>query len=294
VLKGAAEMREGPSDKYRVIDSLAAGVSVAPVGRNDTGEWLRVQSNREGWVMAAAIQCNVQVLAFATIAPNLIPPEPTSTPTATPPPTATPVPTAPPAPTSAAVGGPWGGPWTTTFGIMNLTQSGDSVAGTYSYSGKSGTINGLVTSNHLKGTWTEGANSGSIDWWITSSGNKWRGNYNAAAQWCGHRSGDTDPTPCGVGTFDGTWTVQCGAGCSVPMSIVQDGNKWTATYPSGVMNGTIDGVLATGHYLYQNTTPGTIALKLLNANQFTGNYDTVNEWCGYRGGAGVPSPCLGP
>jgi hypothetical protein len=293
VLQSAAEMREGPSDKYRVIDSLAAGTSVAPVGRNATGEWLRVQVNREGWVIASAIQCNVQALAFATIAPNSIPPEPTSTPTATPPPTSTPAPTNTPVPTSPAVGGPWGGPWETSFGIMNLTQSGNSVAGTYNYSGKSGTINGLVTGNHLKGTWTEGANSGSIDWWLGSSGKKWRGNYNAVAQWCGHRSGDTDPTPCGVGTFEGVWTV-CAPSCVVTMTIVQDGNQWTATYDNGTMEGTIDGVLAKGNYLYQNTTPGTIALKLLNANQFTGNYDTVHDWCGYRNGAGMPSPCLGP
>ena len=286
-IQSATDMREGPAKEYRVIDSLAAGIAVLPVGRNATGEWLRVQANREGWVNATAIQCTVAMLQFATLSPAEIPPVPTATPTATPQPTETPVPTSP------AVGGPWGGQWETTFGIMNLTQSGNSVAGTYAYSGKTGTINGLVTGNHLKGTWTEGVNNGSIDWWLGSSGKKWRGNYNAVTPWCGHRSGETDPTPCGVGTFDGVWTV-CAPGCVVNMTISQDGNKWTATYNDGTMEGTIDGPLATGKYLYQNTTPGTIALKLLNMNQFTGNYDTVNAWCGYRGSASAPSPCLGP
>jgi hypothetical protein len=78
------------------------------------------------------------------------------------------------------------------------------------------------------------------------------------------------------------------------MQIVQDGNKWTATYDNGTMEGTIEQTIATGTYLYQNSFPGTIGLRLLNANQFTGNYDTVNDWCGYRGGASKPAPCLGP
>jgi hypothetical protein len=290
-VQSATDMREGPAMEYRQIDSLAAGTAVLPVGRNATGEWLRVQANREGWVNATAIQCTVAMLQFATISPNEIPPAPTSTPTATPPPTDTPVPTPPPA---VDAGGPWGGLWETTFGPLNVTQSGNNLVGTYTNRSVPGTVTAVVTGNHARGTWAEGARSGTIDWWLTSSGKKWRGNFDAVSVWCGHRTGESDPDPCGVGTFEGVWTV-CAPDCVVTMKIVQDGNKWTATYDNGTMEGTIENTIATGTYLYAPTSfPGTVGLRLLNANQFTGNYDTVNDWCGYRAGASKPSPCLGP
>jgi hypothetical protein len=97
-LTAAAKMYEGPKEIYRVIDSLPAGTQVLPIGRNGTGEWLRVQANKEGWVNAAAIKCKLPVLDFATISPAEIPQEPTSTATATLVPTDTPTPTKPPLP----------------------------------------------------------------------------------------------------------------------------------------------------------------------------------------------------
>lgn len=100
VLQSAAEMHEGPSDKYGVIDALVAGTSVVPVGRNATGVWLRVQANREGWVLANEIGCSgLNILDIAIVNPADIPPEPTDTPTPMPSPTSTPVPTAVPEPT---------------------------------------------------------------------------------------------------------------------------------------------------------------------------------------------------
>lgn len=101
VMTLSAEMREGPSLKYRVIDTLSAGVSVSPVGRNGTGEWLRVRANKEGWIQAGSVNCaNVQILDVPTVSPADVPPEPTDTPTITPTPTNTPVPTDTPAPTA--------------------------------------------------------------------------------------------------------------------------------------------------------------------------------------------------
>ena len=44
-LTAAANMHEGPKEIYRAIDSLPAGTQVLPIGRNGTGEWLRVQAN---------------------------------------------------------------------------------------------------------------------------------------------------------------------------------------------------------------------------------------------------------
>ena len=122
-LTTAADMREGPSAKYNVIDSLPAGMLVSPVGRNGTGEWLRVQANKEGWVNAAAIKCNLTILDFATISPAEIPLEPTSSPT----PTATPT-NPPPSPPSlseidkkyAALGG--------AAGILGKPSGPESIA----------------------------------------------------------------------------------------------------------------------------------------------------------------------
>ncbi len=91
VLVSSADMREGPSDKYRVIDTLAAGTNVSPVSRNGTGEWLRVQANKEGWIPAGSVNCaNVKVLEIPTVSPADVPPQPTDTPTITPTPTQTP------------------------------------------------------------------------------------------------------------------------------------------------------------------------------------------------------------
>jgi hypothetical protein len=94
VMISSADMREGPSEKYRVIDTLPAGGTVSPVGRNGTGEWLRVQANREGWIPAGSVNCaNVKVLDIPTVSPADVPPQPTDTPTITPTPTHTPQPT---------------------------------------------------------------------------------------------------------------------------------------------------------------------------------------------------------
>jgi uncharacterized protein with LGFP repeats len=101
-LTAAADMYEGPSNKYKVIDSLSAGLEVQPVGRNTTGEWLRVQASKEGWVNAASIKCKLAMLDFPTVSPADIPAEPTSTPTATLKPTNTPTPTKTRTPTPTA------------------------------------------------------------------------------------------------------------------------------------------------------------------------------------------------
>ncbi len=99
VMISGAEMREGPSDKYRVIDNLSAGMTVSPVSRNGTGEWLRVRANKEGWIPVSAVNCaNVKILDVPTVSPADVPPEPTNTPTITPTPTNTPVPTETPKP----------------------------------------------------------------------------------------------------------------------------------------------------------------------------------------------------
>jgi hypothetical protein len=100
---------EGPSRKYRVIDSLASGIAITPIGRNSTGEWLRIQTQKEGWAPVDAIQCAaLPPLQWPTINPGLIPLEPTDTPTPTftPTPTHTPTPTPTPTPAPTPTYGP--------------------------------------------------------------------------------------------------------------------------------------------------------------------------------------------
>ncbi len=210
------------------------------------------------------------------------------TPTPTPSPTATPTLTG---------GGVWGGAWETTYGTMNLVQSGSSVTGFY---GTSATINGTVAGNRLSGTWTEGGSSGSFDFWIGNDGKRWHGNWNKTQAWCGHRAGETDFTPCGIATWYGTWTTSCEG--SVPcgdMVLTQGGGFIEGTYAgtSGKINGTVNGTVMEGTWTRNPGSPsqtsGTFKFFMLpDGTQFQGNYNTTFYWCGHRGGASDPSPCL--
>ncbi len=212
-----------------------------------------------------------------------------------------PLPASPtPTPTASATpgGGPWAGHWETDCGIdacagMDLVQTGSTVVGTYA--GGSGTINGTVNGNHLHGTWTR-VGSGSIDWWLNGSQTKWRGNYGGTVGWCAHRTGDTNPAPCGVGTFDGDWTATC-AGCNGAMHIDQNGQNFTGTYHGGdrTVDGTIDGNVVTGQW-HNGGLSGPMTWNLVNYNKLQGNYGGSNQWCGVRDGSGasVPVPCLWP
>ncbi|HTP08956.1 MAG TPA: NBR1-Ig-like domain-containing protein [Anaerolineae bacterium] len=203
--------------------------------------------------------------------------------------------TATPLPTATSVPSPWGGQWITncgaaSCGTMNLFQSGSAVTGTYA---SGGTINGTVNGNRLTGTWSRNGTSGSFDWWIGGTNNKWRGNYNSVNGWCGYRSGETEPAPCGVGTFAGAWNV-VGDAFTGAMSIYQDGRQFTGTYmSSGTVTGTIDGNTAAGMWT-NGSSSGSFTWYLLNALQFNGNYDTTHKWCGYRNGGSQPSECLKP
>jgi hypothetical protein len=203
--------------------------------------------------------------------------------------------TATPLPTATAVPSPWNGQWITncgaaSCGTMNLFQSGNVVTGTYADNGQ---INGAVNGNRLTGTWTRGGTSGSFDWWIGGTNNKWRGNYNSVNGWCGYRSGETEPVPCGVGTFAGDWNV-VGDAFTGPMNIYQDGRQFTGTYMgTGTVNGTIDGSKATGTWSNGGSS-GPFTWYLLNALQFNGNYDGSKKWCGFRSGGTQPVECFKP
>jgi Ig-like domain from next to BRCA1 gene len=203
--------------------------------------------------------------------------------------------TATPQPTVTSALSPWNGQWITNCGAagcgtMNLFQSGSVVTGTYA---NNGMINGTANGTRLSGTWSRNGTSGSFDWWIGGSNSKWRGNYNSVNGWCGYRSGETEPDPCGVGTFAGDWNV-VGDAFTGPMNIYQDGRQFTGTYMgSGTVNGSIDGNTATGTWANGGLS-GSFTWYLLNALQFNGNYDGSKKWCGYRSGGSQPAECFKP
>jgi Ig-like domain from next to BRCA1 gene len=199
--------------------------------------------------------------------------------------------------TATTSGGPWNGTWETDCGIglcgeMNLVQTGSTVVGTYS--GGDGTINGTVSDNHLSGTWSRGGDSGTLDFWLGSGGNRWRGNWDKVNDWCGNRSGLSEPSPCGVASWYGTWTTQCSGSTCGDMTLTQTGATITGTYAGGEgsVTGSVDGTELTGTWM-RNGTSGTLKFFMISGGvQFQGNYDGSFDWCGYRSGSSAPGTCF--
>lgn len=193
----------------------------------------------------------------------------------------------------------WSGEWVSNCGAFNcgtviLVQNGTAINGTFA---GGGVIFGTLINNRLTGTWSRGGSSGTIDWWMGGSGKKWRGNYSAVNGWCGYRAGETEPTPCGVGTFSGDWN-SVGQDFAAPLSIYQDGSTLVGTLklPSGDVriDGSIAGTTASGVWNQPGGTSNTFTWYLLNAGQFNGNYDGSKKWCGYRNGNTQPADCFKP
>ncbi|MBW8011634.1 MAG: hypothetical protein FVQ83_10410 [Chloroflexi bacterium] len=109
----------------------------------------------------------------------------------------------------------------------------------------------------------------------------------------------TEP-PC---DWNGTWTIWIDGGPNgEAMTTTQTGNTIFATFDDGGMiyavNGTVsdDGCTATGTAGDQGFPPIWTFTWMMqaNLNQFYGNHDVTDYWCGARNGASQPSPCLGP
>jgi pSer/pThr/pTyr-binding forkhead associated (FHA) protein/uncharacterized protein YraI len=108
-------MYEGPAGGYAIVVQLDNGTRVDPLGRNSTGDWLKVRAaGREGWVATNFITCTgvadlavyptVNPAQIPTLAPTatLTPVPPTATGTSVPS-TATPTNTPSPTPTATPV-----------------------------------------------------------------------------------------------------------------------------------------------------------------------------------------------
>jgi hypothetical protein len=96
-----------------------------------------------------------------------------------------------------ASGGIWGGTWSTTYGMMTLTQTGNQVSGNYEHS--NGHIIGTVSGNVLTGTWSEAPsyaapdNAGDVQLTISPNGKTFTGGwrYGSSGSWSMNWNGTT-------------------------------------------------------------------------------------------------------
>ena len=198
-----------------------------------------------------------------------------------------------------AAAGNFGGHWDHNFGWMDLTQSGTQVTGTYhnSFDGGNGTVAGIVTGNTLNGTYQK-ASSAPIQFVLGNNGTTFTGNWGGTNQWCGARTGTSFPSNC---AYDGNWSTRYDAapGTQCSMNLSQVGTHVTGTYCNGTIAGDItysgSSIVLTGMWNFTaapSSGPFVFYLPVYTYKQFQGNYNTSLDWCGRRGGASEPSPCL--
>ncbi len=257
--------------------------------------------NFQSTVNAIAIATLITKTPTTTFTPSATPTHtptgtlvPTHTPTLTPTPTGTNVPTNTPTITLTPTPfGPWSGSWSTncellSCGDMHLDQNGNVVQG--SFANNNGVIFANVTGNHMNGSWTLGGTSGSIDFWLSDDGQTWSGNWNGTFNWCGSNNG-TLPSTCGLANWYGSWTDCYGSTCNA-MTLIQNGKDITGIYAdgAGTVTGSVNGTTMSGTWNHGGT--GNFTFYLLNGGQqFNGNWNNSNDWCGYRAGSSKPSPC---
>ena len=190
------------------------------------------------------------------------------------------------------------GHWDHDFGYMDLTQSGASVTGTFHNSAETGdgTIAGTVAGNTLTGTWQRSV-SGTLQFTMGSGGNTFTGNWNGSYQWCGAKTGISFPSGC---AFDGSWNSKYdpGTGTQCAITLSQVGSSVTGTYCNGTISGgaiTYAGgyvkLTGTWHFSNVNSGPFIFYLPTYTSQQFQGNYNSTLDWCGWRDGSSMPSPC---
>jgi hypothetical protein len=224
-------------------------------------------------------------------------------PTATPPPTTEAAPVTPtftptPSATPPTAVGIWDGVWASTCAYLECSavtlrqaEDSDTVTGSFEALDGSGTLVGIVEENRLTGTWSLNGSNGTFDFWIDPAGSVWQGNWDKTADWCGVRdTAVTDfPTPCGIARWYGEWATTYDT-----LTITQDGVNVEGVYANGdgTVSGTVDGIRISGNW-FRSANSGTVAFFMQgNGDQFNGNWDAENAWCGQRNGAPAPTTCL--
>jgi len=99
---------------------------------------------------------------------------------------------------SAQTGG-WAGTWDSNWGTLVLTQTGDSLSGTYTWD--NGQIDGQISGNSFWGIWSEAPSysppddAGEVQWTLSADGNSFTGQwrYGLSGDWDGTWSGTKPP-----------------------------------------------------------------------------------------------------
>ena len=184
--------RIGPGPNYGIVGALVVGQEVEVVGVSEDGQyWVIKNPTRAGecwlWGHHASVVGPTEELPRRT-------PPPTPTPSPTPTPTLTPTPVY-----------DWSGTWTTSQQfegvseeyIIELTQSNDTVTGSYMRLGLLVTMNGTLSADKqvLSGTISNDTGSAPFTLRLINL-NQFIGNADETVAWCGHREGAGLPSPC--------------------------------------------------------------------------------------------------
>ena len=112
------------------------------------------------------------------------------------------------------------------------------------------------------------------------------------------------PTPTATATatyiWEGSWTTSIETGGICTMTLSESGNTISGSYTCPGYSGTVSGTLSANRRTVEGTwetlSAGSFVWqrKTVNTNQFVGNWDEGNYWCGARAGASLPDPCFGP
>ena len=112
------------------------------------------------------------------------------------------------------------------------------------------------------------------------------------------------PTPTPVVNWTGSWTTLIGDPGgpyeTILVNVTQSDSTASGSFTYSGMAYTMNGSLSSDKMTWSGTwdngsSTGPFLWHWLNPNQFNGNEDSGSSaWCGYREGAGQPSPCLYP
>jgi hypothetical protein len=185
------------------------------------------------------------------------------------------------------------GTWFTNFALVTINQDGTRVTGSYVRYGEGSSVSlqGTINRNVLEGYAESGSERSSLKFVLNERGNffegywaGWRGEH----QWCGVRSGSL-PSGCG---FSGRWSLY---GEAMPTNawadLVQTGDRVAGSYSNGTVEGKVKAWSLAGKWDTGNQGTFTWWFVDLKTDQFRGNWDGDQQWCGSRRG-GMPDPCL--
>ena len=107
------------------------------------------------------------------------------------------------------------------------------------------------------------------------------------------------PTSTTAVSWTGSWSTRF-AGFDITVTLNQSGSNVTGSFTAWAISYSMNGTLSSDKMTLTGTYTDAVEtfpflFHLVNPNQFNGNGGSgPSEWCGYRSGAGFPSPCTYP